>query len=82
MNVVAVGVAVNESLRRIRRFLDDHDPGYPHFYDARGNAVRNYQAATTSIVVLLDGNGHVAYTGVGADQDLVGAVRKLLGESR
>jgi thiol-disulfide isomerase/thioredoxin len=78
--VVAVGVAVNETPRRIRRSLDKHDPGYPHLYDAHGAAVRAYDAATTSIVVMLDAEGRVVYTGVGADQDLVGAVKKLLGE--
>ncbi len=81
LHVVAVGVAVNETPRRIRRDLAGHDPGYPHLYDAHGNAVRAYRAATTSIVVMLDADGKVAYTGVGADQDLVGAVRKLLGSS-
>jgi thiol-disulfide isomerase/thioredoxin len=80
LNVVAVGVAVNETPRRIRRSLEKHDPGYPHLFDADGNAVRAYDVSTTSIVVMLDAKGRVAYTGVGADQDLVGAVKKLLGE--
>ena len=47
--------------------------------DARGAAVRAYKAMTTSIVVLLDADGQVAYTGVGSGQDLLGAVEKLLG---
>ncbi|MDP2479553.1 MAG: TlpA disulfide reductase family protein [Candidatus Palauibacterales bacterium] len=79
--VVAVGVAVNETARRIRRSLEKHDPGYSHVFDADGNAVRAYDVSTTSIVVMLDARGRVVYTGVGADQDLVGAVKKLLGES-
>jgi TATA-box binding protein (TBP) (component of TFIID and TFIIIB) len=33
---------------------------------------------TTSIVVLLDADGKVAYTGVGMQQDLIGAVEELL----
>ena len=77
--IVAVGVAVNQNPRRIRRHLEHHDPGYPHLYDAKGEAVRAYQAATTSIVVILDAEGKVAYTGVGADQDLVAAVERVLG---
>lgn len=76
--IVAVGVAVNQNPRRIKRHLERHDPGYPYVYDARGEAVRAYKAATTSIVVLLDGQGQVAYTGVGADQDLEAAVRALM----
>lgn len=80
LQIVAVGVAVNQNPRRIRRHLEDHDPGYPYLYDAEGEAVRAYRAATTSIIVILDAEGRVAYTGVGADQDLVAAVREVLGE--
>jgi thiol-disulfide isomerase/thioredoxin len=82
MAMVAVGVAVNQNPRRIRRHLESHDPGYPHLYDAGGEAVRAYKAVTTSIVVLLDAEGRVAYTGVGADQDIEGAVEALLARER
>ena len=78
MNVVAVAVGVAQTVRRVQRHLDDHDPGYVYLWDARGAAVRAYNATTTSIVVMLDAEGKVAYTGVGADQDLVGAVQELL----
>ncbi|HEX9887281.1 MAG TPA: TlpA disulfide reductase family protein [Longimicrobiales bacterium] len=77
--VVAVAVAVNQSPRRIRRHLEGHDPGYPFLYDVRGNAVRAYGALTTSVVVMLDADGRVAYTGVGRGQDLARAVEELLG---
>lgn len=79
VNVVAVAVAVNQNPRRILRHLEGHDPGYPYVYDGGGEAVRAYAAATTSIVVILDGDGTVAYTGVGGDQDLVGEIERLLG---
>lgn len=78
LNVVAVAVGVAQTVRRVRRHLEDHDPGYPYLWDARGAAVRAYNATTTSIVVMLDSEGQVAYTGVGADQDLIGAVQELL----
>lgn len=78
VNVVAVAVGVAQTVRRVRRHLEDHDPGYPYLWDARGAAVRAYNATTTSIVVMLDGEGRVAYTGVGGQQDLVGAVQRLL----
>lgn len=78
VSIVAVAVGVAQSVRRIRRHLEEHDPGYPYLYDARGAAVRAYEAATTSIVVMLDRNGKVAYTGVGTDQDLLAAVESLL----
>lgn len=78
VNIVAVAVGVSQSVRRVNRHLEDHDPGYPYLYDKRGAAVRAYNATTTSIVVMLDADGKVAYTGVGTDQDLLGAVGRLL----
>ena len=79
VNIVAVAVGVSQTPRRIKRHLEEHDPGYPYLFDARGAAVRAYSAATTSIVVMLDADGRVAYTGVGVQQDLLGAVEALLG---
>ncbi|WP_419943392.1 TlpA family protein disulfide reductase [Candidatus Palauibacter sp.] len=78
VNVVAVAVAVAQSLRRVRRHAEGHEAGYPYLWDASGEAVRAYSATTTSIVVIVDADGKVAYTGVGPDQDLVGAVTALL----
>jgi thiol-disulfide isomerase/thioredoxin len=82
LNVVAVAVGVAQNLRRVQRHLEDHDPGYPYLFDARGAAVRAYNAQTTSIVVMLDAQGRVAYTGVGGDQNLTGAVERLLATSQ
>jgi len=79
VTVMAVAVAVSQSPRRVRRYLDEHDPGYRFLWDGSGNAVRSYQVPTTSVVVLLDRNGKVAYTGSGGHQNLVGAVEALLG---
>jgi len=79
ISIVAVAVGVSQSPRRVRRHLEEHDPGYAYLYDARGAAVRAYNATTTSIVVMIDASGKVAYTGVGTQQDLVGAVERLLG---
>lgn len=79
ITVVAVAVAVNQSPRRIRRHVDRHAPGYAFVYDAAGEAVRAYRALTTAIVVLVDGDGRIASTGVGPGQDLVGSVASMLG---
>ena len=78
IKIVAVAVGVAQSLRRVKRHFEDHNPGYPYLYDARGAAVRAYNAQTTSIVVMLDSDGKVVYTGVGTSQDLVGAAQELL----
>jgi len=82
LNVVAVAVGVNQNPRRILRHLERHNPGYPFVYDARGSAVRAYQAVTTSIVLLVDADGRIAYAGVGPDQNLVAAVEKLLSSTQ
>ena len=81
VHIVAVAVAVAQSLRRVRRHVERHDPGYPFFWDERGEAVRAYEAPTTSVVVILGADGRVAYTGVGPDQDLLGAVETVLDAS-
>jgi hypothetical protein len=41
--------------------------------------VRAYNALTTSVIVLLDAQGKVAYAGVGPAQDLEAEVAKLVG---
>lgn len=79
ITVVAVAVAVNQTPRRIRRHVDRHEPGYAFVYDAGGEAVRAYQALTTAIVVLVDGDGRIVSTDVGPGQDLVGSVESMLG---
>jgi thiol-disulfide isomerase/thioredoxin len=79
LSIVAVAVGVSQSVRRVKRHLEGHDPGYPYLWDARGAAVRAYNATTTSIVVMLDEEGKVVYTGVGAQQRLLGVVEALLG---
>ena len=78
ISIVAVAVGVSQSVRRVKRHLEDHDPGYPYLFDRRGAAVRAYNATTTSIVVMLDAEGRVAYTGVGTGQDIVAAAESLL----
>jgi thiol-disulfide isomerase/thioredoxin len=79
VRVVAVAVAVSQSLRRVRRHVEEEGHEYPFLWDVRGAAVRAYRAATTSVVVILDAEGNVAYTGVGGGQDLIGAVADVVG---
>jgi len=79
LQVVAVAVAVSQTVRRVKRHLDEHPAGYPYLWDAKGAAVRAYKAPTTSVVVILDGDGKVVYTGPGGGQDLLAAVAKVMG---
>ncbi len=79
LSVVAVAVAVSQSVRRVKRHLEEHAPGYPYLWDADGAAVRAYLAPTTSVVIILDADGKVFYTGSGGGQDLITAVERVLG---
>lgn len=74
-----VAVAVNQSLRRVRRHVEDHEMPGRVLWDADGRAVRAFMTPSTSYVVILDATGKVAYTGVGEDQDIEAAVKEALG---
>ena len=47
-------------------------------WDTDGRAVRAFQAPATSFVVVLDRDGKVAYTGIGEEQDIEGAVQRVV----
>lgn len=79
LTIVAVAVGVAQTLRRVNRHLESNHPGYRFVWDAKGAAVRAYEAPTTSFIVLVDTEGKVAYTGVGGDQALGAAVERLMG---
>jgi thiol-disulfide isomerase/thioredoxin len=79
INIVAVAVAVSQSLRRVKLHVEEHRPGYPYLWDRKGEAVRAYNVLGTSVVVLLDEGGKVVYTGTGGGQDLIGKVAELIG---
>ena len=78
---LGIAVAVNQSKRSIRRHLDNHDIEFPLLWDTRGRATRAYMAPTTSYVAILGADGKVAYTGVGPEQEIVAALREILGET-
>jgi thiol-disulfide isomerase/thioredoxin len=79
VQVVAVAVGVAQNVRRVAQHVNEHKIAYPVLWDGRGAAVRAFEAATTAIVVIVDAQGKVAYTGVGPRQSLVAEVEKLLG---
>lgn len=80
---LVVAVAVNQSKNSVQRHLDKHPMPFTFLWDGNGAAVRAFQAPSTSYVAVLDANGRVVYTGVGADQDIEGAIeRAALGGKR
>ena len=45
-------------------------------FDRDGKAVAAYKAPHTSYLVVVNADGEVVYTGVGADQDVAAAIAK------
>jgi thiol-disulfide isomerase/thioredoxin len=78
VDFVAVAVAVNQSPASVRRHLAKQPQPFSFLWDANGGAVRAFQAPSTSYIVLLDAKGKVVYTGVGSDQDIETALRKVV----
>jgi thiol-disulfide isomerase/thioredoxin len=79
VDFVVVAVAVNETPGRIKRHLETSTAVGPVFFDAKGAAVRAFEAPTTSYVVILDATGKVAYTGTGSDQPIAETLGRVLG---
>jgi peroxiredoxin len=74
---VVIAVAVNQSRASIKRHLTRHPMPFRILWDTDGHAVRAFHAPSTSYVVVLDSAGKVAYTGLGAEQDIEAAVRRV-----
>lgn len=75
---IDVAVSVNQSPERVKRYAEKHDYPQEMVYDTNGSAVEAYNVPATSYVVVIDRAGKVVYTGLGGDQDLTGAIRKVL----
>lgn len=74
---VAVAVSVNQSPALVKRYVARHRMPGDQLYDRRGNATGAYDVPATSYIVILDRAGKVVYTGLGGDQKLEGAIRKV-----
>ncbi len=78
VTMIGVNITVNDSPDRVRRYLALHKPPFLPLYDNLGAGTRAFDVPTTSYIVVIDAKGLVAYTGSGAEQDLVAAVAKAL----
>jgi thiol-disulfide isomerase/thioredoxin len=76
---IGVNVTVNQKQERVQRWIDEHKPAFRTLWDNRGVAVRAYDVPSTSFIAIVDAKGKIAYTGVGAEQDIEGALRKAVG---
>ncbi len=75
---IGINIAVNQSPKRVRRYLEEHQPPFLTLYDNLGTSVRAFHVPTTSYVVIVDGGGIIRYVGVGGDQELSAAIRAVV----
>ena len=75
---LGINVAMNETVPGVRGWVARHQPGFQVLYDSAATAIRAYDIQATSTVIIIGTDGRVAYTGVGAAQDLSRALARLL----
>jgi len=76
---VGINVTVNENPRRVRKYVEEHEPPFRVLYDTEGVGVRAFHVPTTSYIVIVDAAGVIRYIGVGADQNLMTALAEIVG---
>ena len=74
---LGVNVTVNQTPDRVRKYLDEHKPGFQPLYDDHGTSIRAYQVPATSYVVIVDRTGKVAYTGIGGTQNFDAVLQRV-----
>ncbi len=72
-----VNVTVNQTKPRVERYLKEHQPPYTTLWDDTGVSTRAFDVPATSFIVIVDRNGVVAYSAVGADQNLDAPLKKV-----
>jgi thiol-disulfide isomerase/thioredoxin len=80
VSIVAIAVAINQTREMVQAHKERFRLPWPFLWDGEGKGVRALDAGATGIILLVDREGKIAYTGTGARQDLVGEIEKLLGE--
>lgn len=75
---IGVAVSMNQSVARVKAYVEKHQLPWRQLFDRKGEAGNAYDAPATSYVVVLDRTGKVVYTGLGGDQDLESALRQAI----
>jgi thiol-disulfide isomerase/thioredoxin len=73
---IGVAVSVNQSVPRVKAYVEKHQLPWRQLFDRKGEAGAAYDVPATSYVVVLDRTGKVIYTGLGGDQDLEPALKQ------
>lgn len=75
---VGVAVSVNQSPGRVLQYAKKHGLKHDILFDTDGEATDAYRVPATSYIVILDRTGRVSYTGVGGNQNIEAALKKVL----
>jgi cytochrome c biogenesis protein CcmG, thiol:disulfide interchange protein DsbE len=75
---VTVAVSVDETPAEVAAYAKAHGFLSGVVYDETGAAVDAYGAPGTSYVVIIDRSRRIVYTGAGADQDIVAAIKRAM----
>jgi thiol-disulfide isomerase/thioredoxin len=78
IQMVGVAVGVNQSAELVNAYATKHALPLTIVYDKTGDAADKFDVPATSYIVILNSDGRVVDTGVGADQDIEAAIRKVL----
>jgi thiol-disulfide isomerase/thioredoxin len=76
--LVGVAVGVNQSAALVKAYSTKHALPLAVVYDKDGEAADKFDVPATSHIVILNAQGRVIYTGVGADQDIDAAIRRAI----
>ena len=76
--LVGVAVGVNQSAALVKAYAAKHALPLDVVYDKKGDAADKFDVPATSYIVILNAQGRVIYTGVGADQDIDAAIKRAL----
>ena len=78
LSMVGVAVGVNQSANLVKAYAAKHALPLTIVYDDQGDAADKFDVPATSYIVILNKDGRVVYTGVGSDQNIDAAIRKVL----
>ena len=75
---VGINVSLGETPEGVRAWVARHRPAFQVLYDSAGTGARAYDIQATSTIVIIGADGRVAYTGVGAAQELSGVLGRVV----
>ena len=78
MKFVGVAVTVNQSIARVKAYMEQYKIPLEMLWDEDGKAVELYEVPATSFIVIVSKEGRIVYGGLGSDQKLDEAIRKIL----